>query len=446
LFLFSERYKIISKHLSSIFDFELKIRKKTNKKNQCCTMRFSFSFLAILFWLLPQVAVSEDCELLAAPEPISRSLEGLASVMFEGFKPMIKRVEGSEPLIRILQYSVEPIISEVDGKLVVSSGTCTANEDTAVVVDNDEGETSVNGDGGETSVNGDGGETSVNGDSEDTAVNGGGEDTAVNGDGEDSAAVSTTRGSYLKLAASAGLVTTLFMDGGIATTGAIAGLLSLALPTAQAQEQTSACEQVVEVEIQTKSVGAVYMEDLLGWPDYDDEEDSYHWRPGVGDWPDRINASRTFRNSPSGAVYNYRNKVLMGMAQSSVLNQPPSVTAKEDVLFDIPTGIARPDTDEELMALSVLEMQGLLRDGQITSVELTNVALNMLDKYDPEFNMMEVDLRDLALRVAGEADALFANGTFVSAIQGIPFAIKDTYDVAGYATAYGSFEFMGKIR
>ena len=398
-------------------------------------MRFSFCFLAIV-GVLPQAAVSEDCELIAAPEPLSRSLEGLASVMFEGFKPMIKRVEGSEPLIRILQYSVEPIISEVDGKLVVSSGTCTANEDTAVVID----------DGGETSINGDGEGTATNGDSEDTATNGDGEDTAANGDGEDSAAASTTRVSYLKLAASAGLVTTMFMDGGsIATTGAITGLLSLALPTARAQEQASTCEQVVEVEIQTKSVGAVYMEDLLGWPDYDDEEDSYHWRPDAGDWPDRINASRTFRNSPSGAVYNYRNKVLMGMAQSAVLNQPPSLTAKEDVVFDIPTGIVRPDTDEELMALSVLEMQGLLRDGQITSVELTNVALNMLGKYDPEFNMIEVELRDLALRVAGEADDLFANGTYVSAIQGIPFAIKDTYDVAGYATAYGSFEFLGKF-
>jgi hypothetical protein len=134
--------------------------------------------------------------------------------------------------------------------------------------------------------------------------------------------------------------------------------------------------------------------------------------------------------------------VLMGMAQSRVLNDPPSVTAKEDVVFDIPTDVVLPDTDEGIMMLSVLEMQGLLRSGSLTSVQLTNIAFDMLEKYDAEFNMLEVELKDLALRVAGEADALFAAGQFLSPIQGIPFAIKDTYDVAGYATAYGSWEFM----
>jgi hypothetical protein len=134
--------------------------------------------------------------------------------------------------------------------------------------------------------------------------------------------------------------------------------------------------------------------------------------------------------------------VLMGMAQTRVLNDPPSVTAKDDVVFDIPTNVALPDTDEGIMMLSVLEMQALLRSGDLTSVRLTNIAFDMLEKYDAEFNMLEVELKDLALRVAGEADVLFAAGTYVSAIQGIPFAVKDTYDVAGYATAYGSWEFM----
>lgn len=158
----------------------------------------------------------------------------------------------------------------------------------------------------------------------------------------------------------------------------------------------------------------------------------------------------------------------MGMAQTRVLNEPPSVTAKEDVVFDVPLDVVRPESDEEIMLMSVLEMQGvsclslhfrpkrelpadylyfpqLLRTGQLTSVELTNIALTMLEKYDAEFNMLEVELKDLALEVAAKADVMFANSTYVSAIQGIPFAIKDTYDVKGYATAYGSWEFMDNI-
>jgi Asp-tRNA(Asn)/Glu-tRNA(Gln) amidotransferase A subunit family amidase len=132
----------------------------------------------------------------------------------------------------------------------------------------------------------------------------------------------------------------------------------------------------------------------------------------------------------------------MGMASSRILNDPPSVTPKDEVNFVLPQNVVRPATDEELMMMSVLEMQALLRQGDLTSVELTTIALSLLDKYDDAFNMNEVDTCDLALRVAGEADALFAAGDFRSFIQGIPFAVKDTYDVAGYATAYGSWEFM----
>jgi Asp-tRNAAsn/Glu-tRNAGln amidotransferase A subunit and related amidases len=190
-----------------------------------------------------------------------------------------------------------------------------------------------------------------------------------------------------------------------------------------------------------KTLGQVYMEDMILVDDYDGSANSFHFR-NTSSWANRVQAGRNFRATSSGSIYNYRNKVLMGMAQSRILNEAPEVTDKDAVEFDIPLDIVRPETDEEVMMLSVLEMQGLLRTGQLSSVELTTIALDMLEKYDPEFNMVEVELYDLALRVAGEADALFESGTFVSPIQGIPFAIKDTYDVSGYATAYGSWEFM----
>lgn len=180
-----------------------------------------------------------------------------------------------------------------------------------------------------------------------------------------------------------------------------------------------------KLESSDRSVGEVYMEDLLSVSDYDNADDSFHFQE-TESWSRFVEASRSFRGSLSGGVYNYRNKVLMGMAQSRVLNEAPYTTPKEDVVFDVPTDTALPETEEEIMMLSVLEMQSLLRQGCITSVQLTNIALSMLEKYDPEFNMLEVELTDLALRVAAEADALFAEGNFLSPIQGIPFAIKDT--------------------
>lgn len=60
----------------------------------------------------------------------------------------------------------------------------------------------------------------------------------------------------------------------------------------------------------------------------------------------------------------------------------------------------------------------------MTSTELTNIAFDMLDKYDAEFNMVEVPTKNLAMQYAAQADADFAAGTYKSYIQGIPFAIK----------------------
>lgn len=174
------------------------------------------------------------------------------------------------------------------------------------------------------------------------------------------------------------------------------------------------------------SPGALYMEQDIKWPDYDGSNESLHFDPEPT-WSNDVEAIRAFRKTESGGVYNYRNKVLMGMAQTRVLNYPPEVTAKEDVDFTIPTDVVRPDTDEEILMMSVLEMQGLLRTGQLTSVELTEISLAMLDKYDPEFNMLEVALKDLAMEKANMADEMFAAGEYVSAIQGIPFAIKVLY-------------------
>jgi hypothetical protein len=394
------------------------------------------SFAALVCGL--SVANAADCEYITLEEPLVQSLTGLLSVAFEGYKPSISRVEG-DPMIKILRYSSEPSIAIVDGKLVVSSSTCGS---------------SVTGSPLAPGV--------TYSPTSSPAVPGASASPAA-----PSASASSHLSSSTTLAAAAVALFSFMGGSGPGMAVASGAALATLLPSAYAQ---GVCEEVVEVEIHgpVRTAGEVYMEDMILWPDYDGAADSMHWRPDER-WSGRVTASRDFRESLSGDIYNYRNKgtsmrvvhrgieqiivsfliflffsltVLMGMAQTRVLNDPPSVTAKEDVVFDIPTDIVLPDTDEGIMMLSVLEMQALLRAGSITSVQLTNIALNMLEKYDAEFNMLEVELRDLALRIAGEADVLFAAGEFVSPIQGIPFAIKDTYDVAGYATAYGSWEFM----
>lgn len=135
--------------------------------------------------------------------------------------------------------------------------------------------------------------------------------------------------------------------------------------------------------------GAYYFEQFLLVDDYDDDEDSVYYKEDVTAWSSKVEASRAFRETASGSVYNYRNKVLMGLGQTRVLNEPPSVTDPYDVSFDLPN-VDLPDTDEGIMMLSILEMQSLLRSGKITSSQLTEISIAMLQKYDAEYNMVEV--------------------------------------------------------
>lgn len=184
-----------------------------------------------------------------------------------------------------------------------------------------------------------------------------------------------------------------------------------------------------QVDALNRSLGEVYMEDMISWYDYDGSEGSKHFDPEPG-WSNDVEASRLFRMTETGKdVYSYRSKVLMGMSQTRVLNEPPYVTPKDEVVFDIPMDVELPDTEEEILMLSVLEMQGLLRSGKLTATELTKIALDALKKYDPEYNMLEVELEDLAYEIAEMADEKLMEGDYVSPIMGIPFAIKDTYDV-----------------
>lgn len=207
------------------------------------------SFAALVCGL--SVTNAADCEYIILGEPLVQSLTGLLSVAFEGYKPSITRVEG-DPMIKILRYSSEPSIDVVDGKLVVSSSTC---------------------------------------------------GTGVTGS---STSASSHLSSSTTLAAAAVALFSFMGGSGPGMAVASGAALATLLPSAYAQ---GVCEEVVEVEIHgpVRTNGEVYMEDMILWPDYDGAADSMHWRPDER-WSGRVTASRDFRESLSGDIYNYRNK------------------------------------------------------------------------------------------------------------------------------------------
>jgi amidase len=88
---------------------------------------------------------------------------------------------------------------------------------------------------------------------------------------------------------------------------------------------------------------------------------------------------------------------------------------------------------------SLADLQAALRSGATSSVELTVLHLNRILAYDrrgPKLNAVPV-LNLRALEEAARADALRGLGVELSPLHGIPFVVKDSYNVVGLPTSVG---------
>ena len=92
---------------------------------------------------------------------------------------------------------------------------------------------------------------------------------------------------------------------------------------------------------------------------------------------------------------------------------------------------------------SVVALAERLRAGNLTSIELTQAALDSIQRLNPILNAFtEIDA-PIALAQARKADQLFAQGVDLGPLQGIPVAVKDNIDTFDYVTTYGSAHFEG---
>jgi amidase len=79
----------------------------------------------------------------------------------------------------------------------------------------------------------------------------------------------------------------------------------------------------------------------------------------------------------------------------------------------------------------------LLAAGALTSRQLTEATLDVIDRENPAINATVAVHADEALAAADEADRRRAAGES-GPLLGIPIAVKDDLDIAGHVTGYGS--------
>ena len=91
-------------------------------------------------------------------------------------------------------------------------------------------------------------------------------------------------------------------------------------------------------------------------------------------------------------------------------------------------------TPTELCYMTIAQAAPLLRDGQLSPVELTRAFLERIEAVDGRLNSYVTLLPERALAQARAAEAEILRGDYRGPLHGIPIGLKDLYDTAGILT------------
>lgn len=97
----------------------------------------------------------------------------------------------------------------------------------------------------------------------------------------------------------------------------------------------------------------------------------------------------------------------------------------------------RPDRDEELAFLSVIELAKLIETRQISPVELTRFYIDRCLKYNAQLFCVINLLEEEAIKQAKKAEQEIVSGHYRGVLHGIPWGIKDMFFTRGVPTTFG---------
>ncbi len=109
--------------------------------------------------------------------------------------------------------------------------------------------------------------------------------------------------------------------------------------------------------------------------------------------------------------------------------------------YDNPVPVSEvelPGSKEDIAFLTVGELSQLIRNGDLSSVELTRIYLDRLKKYGDSLYCVVSITENLALEQAEKADREIDEGNYRGPLHGIPYGVKDLLAVEGYKTTWGA--------
>lgn len=94
---------------------------------------------------------------------------------------------------------------------------------------------------------------------------------------------------------------------------------------------------------------------------------------------------------------------------------------------------------------SIHQLVSRLRNKELSSRELTDLYIERIEKHDSSLNAVVVRDFENARQAADRADAATSRDESLGALHGMPFTIKEAYDVEGLPTTWGIPEFAQNI-
>jgi len=101
--------------------------------------------------------------------------------------------------------------------------------------------------------------------------------------------------------------------------------------------------------------------------------------------------------------------------------------------------------DDNIALLTIREQARLLESRRLSSVELTQVCLSRIERFDGRLHAFNAVLADEALSAARAADDEIAAGRYRGPLHGIPLAAKDQMNIKGVPNTGGSRVYLGNV-
>jgi len=99
----------------------------------------------------------------------------------------------------------------------------------------------------------------------------------------------------------------------------------------------------------------------------------------------------------------------------------------------------------DLAFYTVPQLAALIKNKQITSVELTQIYIDRLKKFGDTLECVITLTDDLALEQAKKADEELSRGIYRGPLHGIPYGAKDLLSLPGYKTTWGAMPYKDQV-